>query len=96
MRRNQKLTYRLCTVLLGILAGIGTGVVLIPVAYAERGYFAVGGEWIIVIASAVLTAYAINKFYKWFCQRDLGFTEKWQKVNSKNPGIEVEMECAKK
>ncbi len=62
----------LCVALLSILAGTGTGVVLIPVAYTERGYFAVGGEWILVIAAAVLTAYEINKFY----QRDFGFVEK--------------------
>ncbi len=61
----KRLTYRLCMVLLGILAGVGTGVVLIPVAYSERGCFAVGGEWIIAIASAALSACAINKSYKY-------------------------------
>ncbi len=50
---SQKL---LCIALLSILAGAGTGAVLIPVAYAERGYFAVGGEWVVIIVAAVLTA----------------------------------------
>ncbi len=76
MEIRQKLTYRLCMVLLSILAGTGTGAVLIPVVYAERGYFAVGGEWVLIIAAAVLTAYAINKFY----QRDFGFVEKRQRI----------------
>ncbi len=51
---TQKLMYYLCIALLAIIAGAVTGVILIPVAYAERGYFAVGGEWILIIAAAVL------------------------------------------
>ncbi len=46
---SQKL---LCIALFGIIAGTA----LIPVAYAERGYFAVGGEWVLIIVAAVLTA----------------------------------------
>ncbi len=66
----------LCVALLSILAGTGTGAVLIPVAYVERGYFAVGGEWVLIIAATVLTAYAVNKFY----QRDFGFVERSQRI----------------
>ncbi len=76
MEIRQKLAYRLCMVLLGIIAGTVTGIILIPVAYAERGCFAVGGEWVLIIATPVLTAYAINKFY----QRDFGFVEKRQRI----------------
>lgn len=61
METRQKLTYRLCMVLLSILAGAGTGAILIPVAYAERGCFAVGGEWILIIAAAVLTAKCFHR-----------------------------------
>ncbi len=65
-KRKCKLPRLLRMALPGILAGAGTGAALIPFAYTERGYFAIGGEWILIISAAVLTAYAVNKFYKWY------------------------------
>ncbi len=70
--RKEKLlalTCYLCMVLFGILAGIAAGIILIPIAYADRGYFAIGGEWVIVISVSVLTSCAIKKFYKFFSEK---------------------------
>ncbi len=47
--------------------GIIAGVIFIPLAYAELGYYAVGGEWLLIIAADILTAYAVYKLDKWFC-----------------------------
>lgn len=32
------------------LITIGFAIYLVPIVYAQRGYFAVGGEWILIIA----------------------------------------------
>ncbi len=73
--KNRRLPHCLCSALSGIIAGGAAGAVFVPGAYAERGYFAIGGEWILVIAVTVLTAYAVYRFDKW-CQRNLQMEEK--------------------
>ncbi len=59
----------LLSIFLGVLAGIIAGVIFIPLAYAERGYYAVGGKWLLIIAADVLATYAVYKLDKWFCQK---------------------------
>lgn len=41
-------------VLLSVIASETAALMLIPAAYAERGYRAVGGEWLLIIAVGVL------------------------------------------
>ena len=41
-------------VLLSVIASEAAAIVLIPAAYTERGYRAVGGEWLLIIAVGVL------------------------------------------
>lgn len=36
--------------------------ILIPAAYAERGYFAVGGEWLVLMLIAIAAYSAIHNY----------------------------------
>lgn len=40
-----------------VLASLVIGKLAIPAAFAERGYWAVGGEWLLVIAPLVVLVY---------------------------------------
>jgi len=51
----------------GISAGFLAGMMLIPQAYEERGSWAVGGEWVLIIAIAAGMAYVAAKLDKWCC-----------------------------
>ena len=42
-------------------AGAAAGMKLIPYAYEERGYFAIGGEWLLMLAIAAGAWYAAHK-----------------------------------
>lgn len=44
----------LVSALIGGVLGIAAAWWGIPYAYAERGYFAVGGEWLLILAAAFL------------------------------------------
>lgn len=46
------------------LSGIITAAVIIPVAQAERGYKAIGGEWFLIILVMTITGYICNKLFK--------------------------------
>lgn len=35
------------------------GVLVVPAAYMERGYWAIGGEWLLVLVAFVLTMWGL-------------------------------------
>jgi hypothetical protein len=39
---------------------------LVPMAFAERGYEAAGGEWILIIASGIITYYGLTQLVNAF------------------------------
>lgn len=39
----------------------GTAAVLVPLAYQERGYEAIGGEWILIVAVFCITYSILHK-----------------------------------
>lgn len=43
-----------------ILAGVLVGVWLVPAAYAERGYIAFGGEWLLILIVMLGTSRVIH------------------------------------
>lgn len=49
-----------------IFTGIGTGTVVgalvIPAIRQARGYYAVGGEWYLIVAAAWLGFYAVHRY----------------------------------
>ena len=45
-----------------VIAAWLTSLWAIPAAYAERGYYAVGGEWILILAAFGFTYWAITKY----------------------------------
>lgn len=46
----------------GILCGVVIAVLALPIAYIERGYFAIGSEWLIIIGMAYAGFSATNKY----------------------------------
>lgn len=54
---SDKLFRALLSVELGWTLGGGTAVWLLPAAMAERGYWAIGGEWLLILAAAGLGLY---------------------------------------
>lgn len=52
--KNMVLQY-VFRVALAIMAGSAACMVLVPMAMKERGYWAIGGEWVGVIFAAMLT-----------------------------------------
>lgn len=53
MKINKRARRRLTTAALTILAAGLVALWAIPAAYAERGYQAVGGEWVLIAAAGV-------------------------------------------
>ena len=49
---NDKLFRALLSVELTLLLGGGTAAWALPAAMAERGYWAIGGEWLLILAAA--------------------------------------------
>jgi len=47
--------------LAGVAAAAGTAAAFVPLAYAERGYWAIGGEWMLVIIMFFVV--------RWICRR---------------------------
>ena len=45
-------------VLISALGAFAVAVWAVPVAYAQRGYYAIGGEWLLVILTFVAVLYA--------------------------------------
>lgn len=53
-------------VLLSVIAGAVAAAILIPLALLERGYFAFGGEWLIVFITTAVAYHCIHKaVFKW-------------------------------
>lgn len=51
------------TITVGIVGIIST-MFIYPIAANERGYNAIGGEWILILIIMTVTAYFLNKFLK--------------------------------
>ena len=45
-----------------ILVTALTAAVVLPMAYAERGYFSVGGEWLLLMLVAIVTYTAMHSY----------------------------------
>lgn len=62
----MKLTDRLILFAFMILAGVLVGgvvaAILIPLCYSQRGHFAIGSEWFMIITAAYAGYSAFNKF----------------------------------
>lgn len=54
---NDKLYRALLSLELGWVLGGGTAAWALPAAMAERGYWAIGGEWLLILAAAGLGLY---------------------------------------
>lgn len=68
MRRRKKWEYIKAVVIVFVLEMLGAaaitavaGAILIPLAYAERGYYAIGGEWALMLLIAVAAYSIIHK-----------------------------------
>ena len=46
----------------GLIAGLISAALIIPLCYTERGYFAIGAEWILIIAIAYAGFTAMNNY----------------------------------
>lgn len=44
------------------VTGILTASFIIPMAEAERGYKAIGSEWLLVVLTMTIVIYLVNKF----------------------------------
>lgn len=51
----------LIDVTVGLICGLISASLILPLAYAERGYFAIGAEWLIIIFVAYAAFSAVNK-----------------------------------
>ena len=62
----MKLTDRLILfafmVLAGVVAGGVVAAVLVPLCYSQRGHFAIGSEWFLIIVAAYAGYTAFNKY----------------------------------
>ena len=52
----------LTEILTGIFALALSAALMIPVAFKLRGYFAIGGEWILIFGVAYLGFFAFNEY----------------------------------
>lgn len=53
VRRKKHRVNRYCAAVIGVHGALISAAVWLPVAYMERGYWAVGGEWLLIIATGV-------------------------------------------
>lgn len=51
---SEKRFRALLSVELAVLLGGGTAAWALPAAMAERGYWAIGGEWLLILAAAAV------------------------------------------
>lgn len=63
-----RVSYTVGTVLLKIILTIATMVLVashfIPLAYKERGYYAIGGEWLLIIGFGLLVWFGLHYLLK--------------------------------
>lgn len=67
-RKNRRLALAYALIvavelLVTVLAGWMVARWAIPYAYAERGYWAVGGEWILTAGAALFALWAVNRMF---------------------------------
>lgn len=53
VRRKKHRVNRYRAAVIGVREALISAAVWLPVAYMERGYWAVGGEWVLIIATGV-------------------------------------------
>ena len=53
VRRKKRRVNRYRAAVIGVREALISAAVWLPVAYMERGYWAVGGEWLLIIATGV-------------------------------------------
>lgn len=53
VRRKKRRVNRYHAAVIGVREALISAAVWLPVAYMERGYWAVGGEWLLIIATGV-------------------------------------------
>lgn len=49
---------------LGALAAIDLALFVLPTELKSRGYFAIGGEWILIIAVGLIVGFGVNRIWK--------------------------------
>lgn len=49
-------------IVVGLLAGCISAALILPLCYSERGHFAIGAEWILIILVAYAGFTAINNY----------------------------------
>lgn len=62
MKMSDRLILFALMVLAGIIAGGIVAAILIPLCYSQRGRFAVGSEWFLIVMAAYAGYTAFNKY----------------------------------
>ena len=60
IREAEKEYDKTTAILVSIIAGLIMAILFLPYEYCKRGYIAIGGEWIVIVAVVVAT-YQITK-----------------------------------
>ena len=57
---TQRMKYWLFAVFTSAIVAAMVGIVVVPAAYTQRGYMAVGGEWLLILLTFVLTLWCVT------------------------------------
>lgn len=62
----EKIVLLMITLFISYSAAYFTSLLMIQIAYNERGYEAYGGEYILILLVFIVTYYTISLFFKYF------------------------------